>query len=394
MRQRSIATDDEPESEPNRSAVANRMSKMDMFSKPKKDFARVQTSSGSLVSTVTLFVLALLLVCQLFDYASGRSAYHTSLSIEEKNLGRTTLNIDIDFPHVQCHNLRVDLADAAGTLRRNVTHSLHKIPVNARGEVVFFGESVLYDLFEGSANYDPKLDPDSAEYCGPCIASGDASLFPSESLTGKCCQSCEDVKQFYSFHGKPNVAESKVVQCLLSLSTDNPGCKIRGSIAIKKVRGALIFGPKNSGRGANTYFAPDVFSFQPTHRIHSLSFGEKNVARFSRLGSASPLDGKSFHTNVLTEVRYLIDAVPVNYSSHEEKSNLTIAYEYSAKMHSRSIHVPSLPQVTFSFDFYPIKISNVFQREPFGHFLVRICGTIGGVFVIFGCIDSALYSLT
>lgn len=389
LRRRNVAVNLEPIEKVKKSIPA-RLAQVDVFSKPKEDYSRVQTPWGGVVSGVTLLIIILLLVSECFDYILGRSAYRTELSISENNLGHMIMNIDIDFPEIQCHKLRVDLADASGTLRRNITHSLHKIPLNKENAIAFHGQH-FYDLFAGNVGYKASDDPDSPDYCGPCVVEGDESKF---SYFNQCCNTCESVFSFYESHNIPLPDKSKVHQCLHQISLLNPGCKVKGSLRLKKVRGALIFGPKGS-TAMNAYSITDVLEFRSTHRINHLSFGDPHVQRHSNTGYHS-LDNTAFSTDLIAEVKYLLNLVPASYiSGSRKKKREEPAYEYGAKYRSRLIHIgmPTVPSVSFYFDIFPIKISNVFEREPFSHFLVRLCGIVGGVFVVLGVADDIIHRI-
>eukprot|EP00796_Vickermania_ingenoplastis_P004892 gene4892-3509_t len=335
----------------------SRLAKVDMFPKPKEDYSRSQTPLGARISLLSFTIMALLLLSECLDYAFGWSAYRTELSIEESNLGHMMMNIDIDFPLTPCHKLRVDLADASGTLRRNITHSLHKVPLTKAGEVAFTGKNGFYDFFEGQAEYVAQDDPESPQYCGPCIVSGDEHLFSSTTQHNqKCCKTCQNVEDFYKQQGQSAPSHEKVPQCLFQVSQENPGCKVQGSIRLKKVRGAVMFGPKGSAIQANAYSITDVLEFQSSHKINYLSFGNDQVERFSSSGQFS-LDGTVFTADQIMDVKYLLDVIPTRYISGSKMKKVVPSYEYSAKWRSRpiTVYMRAVPSVAFYFDMFPIK---------------------------------------
>lgn len=373
--------------------IPSKLAKADIFSKPKEDYSREQTPLGSIVSAITIIIIIVLLLSESVDYVLGRSAYRTELSIAESNGGHMMMHLDIDFPLTPCPKLKVDLADFSGTLRRNVTHSLHKIPLDSEGSVAFKGNGIFYDLFPGEAAYNPAEDPESPEYCGRCIIEGDEKHFPS-SLALNCCATCEAVENFYKQNGKvfSRAEMNKTPQCLFRISQNSPGCKVQGSIRLKKVRGALVFGPKNIN-GGNTFSISDVFQFNPSHRINALSFGDPHPEKFSRFALPS-LVGKGYQQqNYIVDIKYMLSIIPTEYSMGSQKIKDVASFEYSFKWKARVLNgfSQAVPSISFYFDIFPIKVSNIFEREPFVHFIVRICGIVGGVFVTLGIVDDIVH---
>lgn len=51
----------------------------------------------------------------------------------------------------------------------------------------------------------------------------------------------------------------------------------------------------------------------------------------------------------------------------------------------------STPGIWFRFDFAPLMVRMVRERDSFLYFLTSVCGILGGVFVIFGIIDQIYY---
>lgn len=371
--------------------IRSKLANVDIFNKPKEGYIRTQTPWGSKVSAVSLCILSFLLVFNVIYYVMGISAYRTELSIEANHSGYMEVNMDIDFLATPCHRLRVDLADSAGTVRRNLTHHVHKIPLKRSGRPAFSGTG-FYDVFSGELMYNSTLDPDSPSYCGRCIVSGDEELFLEQRLKTTCCNSCDDVMSFYKLNSVEAPQVHRVHQCLNEISLKNPGCKVSGSLRLKRVRGALIFGPKGNLNNGPMYSIGDFFGFDSTHRINSFFFGRDNIQRFPR--SDPPLlNGRTFKSSKIEQVHYMLNIVPTNYvinSISRKQDEQT--FEYSARIRSAPIYVGAMgiPSVTFYFDLSPIKITNIFEREEISQFLIHLCGIVGGVFVISALVDDAI----
>lgn len=367
----------------------SRIASMDMFLKPKEEFSRTQTLFGGIISNLVVGIVILLLLSEIYDYALGNSAYRTELSIAGDNSGYMTLSIDIDFPSMRCNEIRVDLADVTGAFRRNVTHSVHKIPLDNYGKEVFHGTN-FYDLFTGQRDYNPRMDPESSEYCGSCALAKDMHKMSSST---KCCNTCESVDEYYRSFGVSSPDKSLVQQCLEEISRENPGCKIKGSLSLRKVRGALIFAPKLSSK-TGSYNIVDILRFSSSHVIHSFSFGEP-LNSFSHFRYHS-LDGVRFERNEIVEVKYLLNLISSKYIRRLNERKITKeSFEYSRQAHYTNIRYDMgiVPSVSFQFNIFPIQIIHIFQREPFVHFLVRLCSIIGGVFVIAGVFDDIVHAI-
>ncbi|KEG12267.1 ERGIC and golgi family 3 [Trypanosoma grayi] len=365
--------------------VFKRVAAVDLFPKPKEDFRRAQTRRGAIVSLVTVVIIGLLVFWELGAYITGRDAYKTELSVDTSLSKEIYFNMDITFPRVPCHELSLDVLDVTGTFKFNVTHYIYKTPVNLNGESAFIGHRNIVED-HSSPQYDAKKDPDSPEFCGSCFL-GKENEHIAKSQNA-CCNTCEDVMKMHDQHGLPRPEKSVVEQCIHDLSLVTPGCNYRGSFKVKKVSGTILFTPKRVG---NAFMMRDVMRFDSSHIINKLSIGDERVARFSRRGVHYPLNGHQFDTGRrFSEIKYYLKVVPTTYLDAKRDTFLDSTYEYSVQWNHR--HIPLgfrvLPSVAFSFDFYPIQVNNYFQRPSIHHFLVQLCGIVGGIFVVLGLIDS------
>lgn len=389
MRQRKAAHTVEGEVEaPQRKPVLQRVAAVDLFSKPKEDYRRDQTSAGGFFSALVVGIIALLLLWETVRYVIGTDAYRTELSLDPGRSDEMDINLDIVFPKVPCHHLSVDVMDVTGQRHSNVTHSVFKTPVTVNGKNAFEGKNLLYEKDIGSADYDPKKDPNSKEFCGECYISPAGKKISEAAPVPQCCNTCASAVQWHLDNGLVKPRKALIRQCMFELSSQNPGCRVSGTIQLRKVQSLIVFGPRHVG---TRYNPRDLMLFQATHRIDAFSIGDITAKRFSSRGVHFPLEGHSYISrHFLSRVTYFLKVVPTSYSTRGKSSNVT-TYEYSAQYNSRPVSTGfagGLPGVMMSIDISPIQVDHIFERPPFLQFIVRLCGVVGGLFTILGGVDS------
>lgn len=388
--------DDVAREEKPRTSILKRVKAVDMFPKPKEDFKRAQSAQGAIVSIVAVIIIGSLLLWELGAYIVGRDAYSTDLSVSGRTSQDVRINMDITFPRLQCHDISLDVMDAAGGMQMNIAHEMQKSPIDRDGHLVFTskfdfilnrkamkGTSTPVDPSQHDA-YDPKSDPNSPLYCGDCYI----------NTTTKCCNSCKSVMEEFDKAGIPRPHMSMVDQCALEVGRGHPGCNLRGSILVKQVKGNFHFKPgvgvtSPFGWHIHEYDHAQLRRFNVSHRINHLSMGEDS-GRFTRNGVMYPLDGAYHSTGDAYEgVHYFLNVVPTAYITGWGSRQ---SFEYSAQKHSRALQMAhfdsqATPGLYFLYDFHAMEVQNTFRRPPVGHFIVQLCGIVGGLFVILGFVD-------
>lgn len=390
MRQRRIADEGHSPSRP----ALRRMAAVDMFPKPKEDFQRQQTSAGAVVSAVTVGIILFLVLWEGISYALGWSAYSTDLSIDHNANRSMDVNIDISFPRTSCNSLSVDIRDAAASQRINVTQLLQKIPLTQEGRPAFAGRIV--EVGDEAAE---EGGVDASTACQKCFLPQDIGALANKvdtdgnRLADKCCATCGSVALAYDAAGLPVPPQNRVLQCLGDIAAANPGCRIVGVLHLKKISGTLVFAPRQT---KNAYHISDLFRFRADHRINRLVIGNPRVRRFSKQGVISHLEGFEYkHQSRLSEVRYFLSVVPTTYNTKQRQASNVRTYEYAVQWRARdlSFRYNEIPAVMFSFDFSPIQIDNYFVRPPLTQFLVKLCGIVGGLFVVLSIVDRVVARL-
>ncbi|ESS63548.1 hypothetical protein TCDM_08584 [Trypanosoma cruzi Dm28c] len=380
LRQRSLLVINENNERP----LLKKVAAVDLFPKPKEDYSRSQTYHGALVSLVTVVVIGLLVFWEVCSYIFGRDAYTTELSVDTSLSTEVEFNLDITFPRVPCHEVSLDVLDVTGTVNLNVTRNIFKTPVDAQGNFAFIGTRQGVGEY-GSFREQSKDDPNSPQFCGRCfISEHQLSMMENKN---RCCNTCNDVLNAYDQQGLPRPQKNEVEQCIYELSLINPGCNYKGTLIVKKFGGRLVFAPKRVPGG---FLIKDVMQFDSSHIINKLSIGDERVTRFSRRGVQHPLNGHEFVAQRrFTEIRYFLKVVPTMYFSGKNIASFNATYEYSVQWSHRltPIGFGHFPSVSLGFDFHPMQVNNYFRRSSFPHFIVQLCGIVGGLFVVLGLID-------
>ena len=410
----------------------------DMFPKPKEDYKRTQSAEGGIVSAVALSLLSLLVSYELLKYAMGWDAYRTELSVDQGINAGVPFHFDITFPSIPCHELSVDAMDASGKQENNVAHDLFKSPVTREGRLAFLGH---YNYVErrlgpdgmpiGPKKYDETKDPRSPKFCGECYiaptqhhhgfdAPGGAMDKHAQSVhKDMCCNTCEKVMAFYDMHRVPRPHIFEIEQCIDEISRASPGCNLRGTLSLPKVKGNFHFAPGTGtqfgpfGQHIHTFSVDQMLRYNASHVINKFRIGDEKVERFSKRGVAFPLEGTRYTVRQgMGYVKYYLQVVPTTYRSGASASQPTEvvldgatgavlrpssteeSYEYAVQHHHQEFGFGPMmtrnPSIFFVFDFHPIQVNNIFQRPPFGRTMVKLCAIVGGLFVILGFVDRAV----
>lgn len=383
MRQRRTVLNVEAEAPPPKRPLARHIANVDLFPKPREDYQREQTKAGAMVSLFTVIVIALLILWEGLGYALGRDAYDTDVSIDKGLSDEMPVHFDVLFPAMNCERLSIDILDATGSARFNASGTIHKIPTTYTRARRYKGS--LKDL-ENEMNANAADSKQACRRC-PAAAFDEGTAEANGALASRCCNTCESVYELYEELGKEAPDVEYVPQCLWQLAADSPGCNVVGVLHLKKVQVTVLFGPRRTGQ---KYMIGDVTRLDTSHVVNKLRIGDEDVERFSQHGVAEPLSGHSVESRVYTETRYLVKVVPTTYTWGKQDGVRATTYEYSAQLSSRAI-IPgfngAVPAVVFGFEPTAVQVNNAFRRPPFTHLLVRLCGIVGGLFVVLGFVD-------
>jgi len=375
---------------------ARRIKSLDAFPKTLED-VRVQTATGGLVSLLAWCVIAVLVVYEVSSFLTPER--HVELKVDVSRGEVMRVNLDIDFPGINCEVLGVDALDATGNVQLEIQNNLYKTKLDSSGKPLRHQASRRpaerkRALPPPAASYSP-LPPD---YCGDCYGAASAAK-------NGCCNSCDEVRAAYEARGWILLELENVEQCLREGLHSNitnrlrpgEGCNIKGFIEVSKVQGNFHISPGHTfdyhGRHLHDMSAFADARLDVSHTIHHLSFGD------SFPGVTHPLDGVSKKARGDVDLgmyEYFIEIVPTTFKGRFSSKRLK-TNQYSVTEFFRSSDPNKggrfLPGVFFVYDLSPILIEVEERRRSFFHFLVQLCAIIGGVYSVSGMVDSSIYHI-
>ncbi|RPB00824.1 DUF1692-domain-containing protein [Choiromyces venosus 120613-1] len=383
----------------------SRLTRLDAFTKTVED-ARVRTTSGGIVTLVSLCVVFILVIGEFREYR--RIQVLPELVVDKTRGEQLPINLNITFPHVPCELLTLDVMDVSGEQQSSITHGIHLTRLTPFPESKPVSTTSL-NVHEDTASH---LDP---AYCGNCYGA------PVPEKNKGCCQTCEDVREAYASIGWAFGKGEGVEQCEREHYAERldemreEGCNIAGHLSVNKVIGNFHIAPGKSFSSAqmhvhdlNQYFAsPKEHTF--THTIHHLSFGPDLPANVKT--QRNPLDdSRQVASERSFNFMYFIKVVSTSYlplgvSENSYTPGAIETHQYSVTSHKRSlmggadkehsstIHARGgIPGVFFSYDISPMKVINREVRaKSFAGFLTGVCAVIGGTLTVAAAIDRGLY---
>lgn len=108
-----------------------RFTRLDAFTKTVED-ARVRTTSGGIITLVSLLVIFWLSWGEWADYR--RVTVRPELVVDKGRGERMEISLNISFPRVPCELLTLDVMDVSGELQMGVTHGVNKVRLSPEAE--------------------------------------------------------------------------------------------------------------------------------------------------------------------------------------------------------------------------------------------------------------------
>ncbi|KAK4673031.1 ER-derived vesicles protein erv46 [Podospora pseudopauciseta] len=422
-------------------AAKSRFTKLDAFTKTVED-ARIRTTSGGIVTIVSLIVVFFLAWGEWQDYR--RIEIHPELIVDKGRGERMEIHLNVSFPRVPCELLTLDVMDVSGEQQHGVQHGVVKTrlrPLSEGGGVIEAKALALHARDEEAAHLDPN-------YCGPCYGAAP----PVHAQKPNCCQTCDEVKEAYAAQAWAFGRGEGIEQCEREHYAEkldeqrNEGCRIEGNVRVNKVIGNFHIAPGKSFSNGNMHVhdlknywdTPVKHTF--THEIHHLRFGPQLPDGLAKkLGKNKALPWTNHHVNPLDNTHqetddvnynfmYFIKIVPTSYlplgwektwqgfkdQHHKELGSFGQSadgsletHQYSVTSHRRSLsggddgseghkerlHAKGgIPGVFFSYDISPMKVINREERpKSFLGFLAGLCAIVGGTLTVAAAVDRALF---
>ncbi|CAM6082878.1 unnamed protein product [Calypogeia fissa] len=366
----------------------NRLRQLDAFPKINEDFYS-RTLSGGIITIVSSALMLALFFTELNYYL--HPAVETQLVVDTSRGETLSINLDITFPALACSVVSLDAMDISGEQHLDVKHDIFMKRLDPTGAVIEppKPDAVNQPRIEKPLQRHGGRLGSNETYCGSC--------YNAEMSDDECCNNCEEVREAYRRKGWALTNPDRVDQCKREgflqkiKEEEGEGCQIFGTLEVNKVAGNFHFAPGKSFQQANMHvhdlqaFQKD--SFDVSHRINSLSFGDHFP------GKVNPLDGVERTQESLNSMyQYFVKVVPTMYSDLTSKKIL--ANQFSVTEHVKGPEAGSgrtLPGVFFFYDLSPIKVNFTHERTSFLHFLTNLCAIIGGMFTVSGIIDALVY---
>lgn len=364
----------------------------DLYTKVQAE-EQVQTTTGAGVTVVSLVMILILLLNELHGYLVAKQSEH--VAVDAAIEGRLRINFDITFHALMCADVNLDAMDVAGEQQNGLDHDVVKVRLSPDGVPV--GDAMAVNLdddheAEGKGEQPAPLPPD---YCGSC--------YGAETREGQCCNTCDEVRNAYSERGWDVAGVTGTSeQCVREhrnvapVSKPGEGCRISGFMMVNKVAGNfhIAMGQTHArGAGHIHQFNPQAFgTFNVSHTIHSLSFGE------SYPGRRSPLDGKvQLPPEGAGAYMYWMKVVPTVYARDGVSPLVTNQYSVTSQFSPalvRGQRQNLLPGVFFVYDISPFMVTVTESTTSFAQLVTSLCAILGGVLTAAQVVDAVLYRMS
>ncbi|KAM0952896.1 putative endoplasmic reticulum vesicle transporter [Dioscorea sansibarensis] len=367
--------------------VFGKLRNLDAYPKVNEEFYS-KTLSGGLITIVSSIIMFLLFISELRLYL--HSVTETKLVVDTSRAETLRINFDVTFPALPCSMLSVDAMDISGEEHLDVKHDIIKKRIDSHGNVIETRQDGIGapKIEKPLQKHGGRLEQNET-YCGSC--------YGAETSDEQCCNSCEDVREAYRKKGwglsNPDLVDQCKREGFLQRIKDEEGegCNVYGFLEVNKVAGNFHFAPGKSFQQSNVH-VHDLLPFQKdsfniSHKIHSLAFGE----RFP--GVVNPLDRVEWMQRTPTGMyQYFLKVVPSVYT--DINGHVIPSNQFSVTEHFKGDaagRIQSLPGVFFFYDLSPIKVTFTERHVPFLHFLTNVCAIVGGIFTVSGILDAFIY---
>lgn len=334
---------------------------------------------------------------------SELNAYLTPQLAEELFVDTTRghklkINLDIVIPTISCDYLSLDAMDSTGEQHLHIEHNVYKRRLNLHGDPIEepkkeeIHSSTTAKKLNETETKSQELDK---PLCGSCYGAGHNDTH--------CCNTCQDVIDAYR-ERKWNPNTDNFEQCKNERKQESEhakhafeeGCNIYGTLEVNRMGGSFHIAPGRSF-SINHVHVHDVqpFSssrFNTSHRINKLTFGEE-----FGFGHTNPLDmlEVTAKENAIM-YQYFLKIVPTMYVP-KSGSPILHTNQFSVTTHQKSAVAISgesaMPGVFFSYELSPLMVKFTEKENSFSHFLVSVCGIIGGIFTVASLVDGVLHKV-
>ncbi|CAK93028.1 unnamed protein product (macronuclear) [Paramecium tetraurelia] len=306
---------------------------IDLYGKVPKGLAE-PTSSGAVVSIITLILLALMIINEGIEYIT--IDVQSEIIVDQKlSKDRVQVNLDIKFIKAPCDFLEIDQQDAMG-------QSLSQQFMELKYYRLDSNERRISEYTRNSNNWVEIEDARTA-------------------------------------------------------INEKQGCEVIGNLKVNRVRGKISFGAHRSysyiGAVGNLNLPLDY-----SHKFVSFSFGDedalKKVKSLFQQGQLDSFAGtqrikKPELASQSMQHEHFISIIPTHYTLLNKQ--VYSVYQYTAN--HNEVRSNNYGNVQLRYDFAPTTVTYWQTKEDILHFYVQICAVIGGIFTVSSMIEACVYKV-
>ncbi|KAJ3076960.1 hypothetical protein HDU98_010254 [Podochytrium sp. JEL0797] len=311
------------------------MLKVNAFPKIDRNMQK-STGLGGLLTLLVAVLLVCLTLAEFMQYIRVTQKYEFLVDRTPTSLdAHVSINADITVA-MACDNLRIDVLDVAGTSLHARNNEFSKTPVK------FHTEGLVP---VGARKSKSKLDVHRI------VAAAQKSH-----------------REYMDKNGVLN------------------GCRIKGHINVNKVAGMFHITALGHGYMDGRHVPHEAMNF--THRVDKLSFG------IDYPGLVNPLDSSLEIADGYFEMfQYFISIVPTIYVDKRRTfGSMILTNQYAVTDHKKIVghetKEAGIPGIFMKYDVEPISVRITESRASFMHFLTRLCGITGGIYVTVGLLNN------
>ena len=288
--------------------------------------------------------MGLLLINEYYNYKKYNTA---TLMYVDKNRGndRLPVYLDIDFYHLPCELLSIEIKNYLGLNVQNIEGNLTKYVLDSKRQVRGLKPYVLKSLGTFGHDHDHIAQPD--------------------------------------------------YELVKTQIKNNEGCKLKGTFFLDAVPGYFLISSRAFSPTIEKLRGEKLDKTNVEHIINDLYFGDK-IHRYKLLGfghEAYNLMHTLKHKKRIDEkipkiYQYYLKIVPTKYKYF---SGVTYdKYQYTANSFAEN-SLDRLPLLFFRYDLSPITVEYKHVKMSFLTFMINIFAILGGVFTVAGIIDSIIH---
>lgn len=369
--------------------LVRRLKTLDVYPKTEEDIS-IKTGSGGLISIVSLTVIALLMLSQVWSFISPPTTH--TISVDTRPSSQLQINVDIVFHALRCSETTIDVMDVSGESQVAIDANVHRTRLTSEGRPI------------GGEYEDHAHDRDVRQPIPQGLPPQLAQLM-QQGLGGPG-----------GLHIGPDQHADK----------KGEGCHIAGVLRVNKVAGNVHValggmhshgksdsqehGSEGHGSGdhdhghahgqpqqqhVHQFMIHEMANYNCSHTIRHLSFGERYPGVVNPLDSTSqiiPASGGSAH------MQYFLKVVPTVYEGSFGGPMDTNQFSVTQQTHPISMQDvfnggggQRVPGVFFVYEISPFMVRVSSARMPFSTFITSLFAILGGVLTVAGIIDSVLY---